>query len=138
MFVNADDYLKQHPDLLEEWKRRGKLTRDPRVTRIGAFLRRTSLDELPQMLNILRGEMSLVGPRAIQFKEISAYGQIAYIRLAVPPGLTGLCQISGRADIPYSQRAHLDYTYILQRSLSVDFSILCRTLPAVMHGRGAY
>lgn len=138
MIVGAENHLQQHPHLLVAWKQHGKLVRDPRVTRIGAFLRRTSLDELPQMLNVLRGEMSLVGPRAIQFSEMSAYGHIAQIRLTVPPGLTGLSQISGRADVPYTQRALLDYTYVFHRSLRVDFCILCRTLPAVLRGRGAY
>ena len=90
MAANADDYLSWHPEVQARWKEKGKLSDDPRITRIGRFLRRTSLDELPQLLNILRGEMTLVGPRAIQASEVAAFGELSQLRQEVKPGLTGL------------------------------------------------
>jgi exopolysaccharide production protein ExoY len=138
MVADADRYLARHPQLRAEWERMGKLKDDPRVTKLGALLRRSSLDELPQMLNILKGEMSLVGPRAIQFSEQAAFGNLIELRQAVRPGLTGLWQICGRSTTDYEQRGLLDCTYVLQRSLWLDLYILARTLPAVWHGMGAY
>jgi exopolysaccharide production protein ExoY len=137
MITSADEYMAEHPELLEEWRKGGKLKNDPRVTRIGAFLRSTSLDELPQMLNILRGEMSLVGPRAIQFSEIGVFGELIDLRQSVKPGLTGLWQVSGRSTTDYKQRCILDCTYVIDWSLALDIEILLRTLPIVTHGTGA-
>ncbi|WP_052568373.1 sugar transferase [Ktedonobacter racemifer] len=138
MIVNADEYLKQHPALLAEWQMNGKLQNDPRITRIGRFLRRTSLDELPQMLNVLRGDMSLVGPRAIQFSEIEAFSELFALRQMVKPGLTGLWQVSGRSMTSYEQRNILDCTYVLECSLRMDLQILIKTLPVVLNGDGAF
>src|SRR5579859_1012567 len=138
MIVEAERYLDQHPQLDEAWRQGGKLQDDPRVTRIGRFLRRTSLDELPQMLNVLRGEMSLVGPRAIQCSEARAFGELAELRQMMKPGVTGLWQVSGRSTTDYEQRCVLDCTYIMECSLGIDLYILCKTLPAVVHGLGAY
>lgn len=138
MVLDADHYLTQSPQLRAEWERIGKLKHDPRITRLGAVLRRTSLDELPQMLNILRGEMSLVGPRAIQFSELLAFGDLIELRQTIKPGLTGLWQICGRSATDYEQRRVLDCTYVLQRSLSLDLYILAHTFPVVLHGVGAY
>lgn len=137
MMVNADDYMAQHPELLEAWRREGKLRSDPRVTRVGAFLRSTSLDELPQMLNILRGEMSLVGPRAIQYSEVGVFGELIAVRQSVRPGLTGLWQVSGRSMTDYKQRCILDCTYVMDWSFGLDIEILLRTLPIVTNGTGA-
>ncbi len=138
MIINADAYLAQRPELLQAWRRSGKLQDDPRITQVGKFLRRTSLDELPQVINVLRGEMSLVGPRAIQEAEIMAIGELAELRQMVKPGLTGLWQISGRSSTTYEQRALLDCTYVLECSIAIDLSILMRTLPVVLQGEGAY
>ncbi|MBO0791679.1 MAG: sugar transferase [Ktedonobacteraceae bacterium] len=139
MVVNADRYLEQHPALLARWRQCGKLVRDPRVTRIGAFLRRSSLDELPQMLNVLRGEMSLVGPRAVQYSELAAFGELGHLCLAVRPGLSGLWQVCGRSSTAnYLQRCILDSTYVLNCSFSMDVHILCKTLPVVIRGYGAF
>jgi exopolysaccharide production protein ExoY len=137
MVVNADDYLTQHPEVQAIWKERGKLSHDPRITRIGCFLRRTSLDELPQLLNILRGEMTLVGPRAVQASEVAAFGELGQLRQQVKPGLTGLWQISGRSFTTYQQRCVLDCIYVMECSLWADACILIRTIPAVLCGRGA-
>lgn len=138
MVVDADAYLARHPELLEAWRRSGKLKRDPRITRIGAFLRSTSLDELPQVLNILRGEMSLVGPRAIQFSEKAFFGELLELRQSVKPGLTGLWQISGRSMTDYEQRCILDCIYVIEWSFWSDVEILLRTLPIVTTGIGAF
>jgi lipopolysaccharide/colanic/teichoic acid biosynthesis glycosyltransferase len=138
MIANADDYLARHPELLEAWSKDGKLKSDPRVTRIGAFLRSTSLDELPQVINILRGEMSLVGPRAIQFSEKALFGELIELRQSVHPGLTGLWQISGRSMTDYEQRCILDSIYVIDWSFWLDIEILLRTLPTVFHRVGAF
>lgn len=138
MIVDADNYLASHPDLMEKWRQSGKIQDDPRITRIGRFLRRTSLDELPQVINVLRGELSLVGPRPIQFSELSAFGELVALRHAVKPGLTGLWQVSGRSNTDYEQRAILDCTYAVECSFLMDMMILMKTPSAVFHGMGAY
>ncbi len=138
MVVNADEYLARHPGLLQAWQHNGKLQDDPRITRIGKFLRHTSLDELPQVMNVLRGDMSLVGPRAIQAAEVAAFGELGELRQMVKPGITGLWQISGRSHTTYEQRILLDCTYVLECSIAIDLYILTRTLPVVIHGEGAY
>lgn len=111
---------------------------DPRVTRVGRLLRRASLDELPQAWNVIRGEMSLVGPRPLTAQETRELGPHAWQRLAVKPGLTGLWQISGRSDLDAAQLLEIDLRYIARRSLAADIAILLRTLPCVLSGRGAY
>jgi len=110
---------------------------DPRITRIGGFLRRCSLDELPQLLNVLRGEMSLIGPRPIIEAETALYKNLLHFYLAATPGLSGLWQVSGRSDIDYEERAKLDASYVSTWSLRLDFSILIRTVPAVLGRVGA-
>jgi undecaprenyl-phosphate galactose phosphotransferase len=138
MMVNADEYLTHHPELQEAWKKCGKLDDDPRVTRVGRFLRRTSIDELPQLLNVLCGEMSLVGPRAIQFCEVNRFGELIELRQKVKPGLTGLWQVSGRSMTGYEQRAILDCIYVIECSFWIDLLILLKTVPAVIYGVGAF
>jgi exopolysaccharide biosynthesis polyprenyl glycosylphosphotransferase len=139
MAINGDDLLAQRPDLQAELATNHKLKDDPRVTRMGQLLRRTSLDELPQLINVLRGQMSLVGPRMISPAEKEEYGQMQHNLLTVKPGLTGLWQVSGRSDLSYSQRVQLDMHYIRNYSIWLDLQILFfQTLPAVFKKRGAY
>jgi lipopolysaccharide/colanic/teichoic acid biosynthesis glycosyltransferase len=114
-----------------------KQRNDPRVTRVGRILRRTSLDEIPQLINVLRGEMSLVGPRPALPEEVEQYTWLEQRRLAVTPGITGAWQVGGRSDLSREAAMDLDVTYTDNWSLSSDFSILSRTLPAVIKGRGA-
>jgi lipopolysaccharide/colanic/teichoic acid biosynthesis glycosyltransferase len=115
-----------------------KSARDPRVTRVGRFLRRTSIDELPQIVNVLRGEMSLVGPRPPIPEEVEAYEPWQRLRLEVQPGITCLWQISGRSKLGFEEWMRLDIQYIQTISLATDIRILCRTLPAVLSREGAY
>jgi len=137
--ARLQDYLAKYPELREEYERSYKLRDDPRVTRIGKFLRRTSLDELPQLFNVLRGEMSLVGPRPVTQKELEEYyGDIAKIYRLVHPGITGLWQVSGRSDTTYSERTFLDAWYIKNWSLWYDIVILLRTIKVVLRREGAY
>jgi exopolysaccharide production protein ExoY len=138
MIVGADDYLRMHPELLQVWQKNGKLEKDPRVTRVGNILRSTSIDELPQMLNVLRGEMSLVGPRAIQLSEVSHFGELIELRQTVKPGVTGLWQVSGRSMTSYEQRCVLDCIYVMNRSFWMDLRILFKTILIVILGKGAY
>jgi exopolysaccharide biosynthesis polyprenyl glycosylphosphotransferase len=139
MYVNGDHLLTQYPDLLEELRTTHKLKRDPRVTKVGTWLRKYSLDEFPQLLNVLCGQMSLVGPRMISPAEAELYGQLRINLLTVKPGITGLWQVSGRSDISYDERVRLDTHYIRHYSIWQDLQILfIQTLPAVIGGRGAY
>jgi Undecaprenyl-phosphate galactose phosphotransferase WbaP len=142
MVHNAEDvlqdYLDHHPELRESWEREHKLKNDPRVTSIGRFLRRTSLDELPQLWNILRGEMSLVGPRPIVDEEVKHYGDKFELYSKVTPGLTGLWQVSGRNNITYEERVNLDAYYVRNWSVWLDCYILMRTIWVVLFGEGAY
>lgn len=138
MYVNGDEILAKHPDLQTELHTQHKLKSDPRITRLGATLRRTSLDELPQLFNILLGQMSLVGPRMITMEETALYGKWRLNLLTVKPGITGLWQISGRSDISYAQRVRLDMYYIRNYSIWLDLFILWRTIPVVLRGHGAY
>jgi len=127
------------PEGLESKFREGfKLKDDPRVTPIGRWLRKTSLDELPQLVNVLRGEMSLVGPRPVVAEELEKYGVWKNVLLALPPGLTGLWQVSGRSELSYAERIDLDVYYIMNWSPMLDLSILFRTIYAVFTARGAY
>ncbi|MFQ5418083.1 MAG: sugar transferase, partial [Myxococcota bacterium] len=120
----------------QEWTETGKLRRDPRVTRVGRFLRRTSLDELPQIWNVLRGDMSLVGPRPPIPLEVARYETFERRRLSMRPGMTCLWQVSGRNDISFSDWVKLDVEYIDAWSLRNDIKILARTVPTVLRGSG--
>jgi Undecaprenyl-phosphate galactose phosphotransferase WbaP len=130
--------LKERPDLRDEWTKAFKLRQDPRVTRTGRVLRLTSLDELPQLWNVLRGDMSLVGPRPIVRAELLRYGRYASRYLAVKPGLTGLWQINGRNDTTYRRRVAMDTFYVRHQSLWLDFCVLVATPAAVLQRNGAY
>ena len=132
--------LERSPELRAEFDRDFKLKNDPRITPIGRFLRRSSLDELPQFLNVLRGEMSVVGPRPIVSKEISRYGDYMDEVLAVRPGLTGLWQVSGRNNLSYPKRVRLDLAYARGRSFLLDLAIILRTFGVLLlpMDRGAY
>jgi lipopolysaccharide/colanic/teichoic acid biosynthesis glycosyltransferase len=121
-----------------EWAQDHKLRDDPRVTRLGGFLRRSSLDELPQLFNVLRGEMSIVGPRPIVEAEIMRYGRRFRSYCAVRPGITGLWQVSGRNDVSYRRRVALDVLYARRRNPGLDIWIILRTIPAVLTRKGCY
>ncbi len=138
MRVDAEEYLKQHPELAEELERNGKLKNDPRITRLGRFLRKTSIDELPQLINVLKGQMSLVGPRMISPPEWAKFGKWKHNLLTVKPGLTGLWQVSGRSELSYEDRVRLDMHYIRNYTIWLDMRILFNTLSVVLRGRGAY
>jgi exopolysaccharide biosynthesis polyprenyl glycosylphosphotransferase len=141
MYIDADerkrdfDHLNKHT---EAGPKMFKIPDDPRITPIGAFLRKTSLDELPQLFNVIRGEMSLVGPRPLILDEDKHIVGYARRRLNLTPGITGLWQVLGRSDIPFSEMITLDYLYVTNWSLWGDIKLLARTLPAVLRGRGAY
>lgn len=138
MFINGDEILNQHPKLKAELNKNYKLKCDPRVTRVGTFLRKFSLDELPQLFNVLAQDMSIIGPRIIAPDEITKYGQWGQTLLTVMPGLTGLWQVSGRSNTTYDDRVKLDMNYIDNWSVFMDIKILLKTIPAVMKGDGAY
>ena len=142
MVVNADEVLRKKikvdAQVAAEWAATQKLRDDPRVTRIGSFLRRSSLDELPQLLNVLHGEMSLVGPRPIVQAEVARYGSDIEYYYAAKPGLTGLWQVSGRSDMSYARRVRLDVWYVRNWALWHDVAILFKTIPAVFLQRGAH
>jgi exopolysaccharide biosynthesis polyprenyl glycosylphosphotransferase len=138
MHVNGDEILAARPDLQAELARTHKLKHDPRLTRVGPLLRRTSLDELPQLFNVLRREMSLVGPRMISPAEMAKYDQWGMNLLTVQPGITGVWQVSGRSDISYEERVQLDMYYIRNWSIWLDLQLLWQTIPAVIRGTGAY
>lgn len=142
MIPNADhvlrDMLESNPELQAEWMRDHKLRDDPRVTPVGRFLRRTSLDELPQLLNVLRGEMSLVGPRPVVREELLRYGRNVATYLAAKPGITGLWQVTGRNNTDYRRRVVLDAYYVRNQSLMLDLFILLKTTGVVLGGKGAY
>jgi Undecaprenyl-phosphate galactose phosphotransferase WbaP len=141
MVQDAEQVLERHlraPELREEWERDHKLRHDPRVTRVGRLLRRTSLDELPQLWNVLRGEMSLVGPRPIVDEEVAKYGPRFTLYAQVLPGITGLWQVSGRNDTTYEERVELDSYYVRNWSPWLDLYILARTVWVVLTAKGAY
>ncbi len=130
--------LARDPDARRQWEESRKLARDPRVTPIGRFLRVSSLDELPQLWNVLRGDMSLVGPRPVTADELKVhYGRHATAYARVRPGITGPWQVSGRSDTSYEDRVRLDVDYARNHSLAGDISLLGRTVSAVLQGRGA-
>jgi undecaprenyl-phosphate galactose phosphotransferase len=143
MVLDCDQVLAAHLERDEaarrEWQLRRKLTDDPRVTPVGRLLRRSSLDELPQILNVLRGEMSLVGPRPVVQAELDEHyrGEAAHLYCSVRPGVTGLWQVSGRSRLAYHERVRLDVEYVRTASLALDLRILCRTPWVVLRARGA-
>jgi len=138
MVENADEILKNDPELMQQFLEGFKLKDDPRITPIGKFLRKYSLDELPQLFNVIRGKMSLVGPRPIVENEVEKYGAFADALFSVTPGMTGLWQVSGRSDVGYEERVKLDLLYIEQWTLWEDLRILMLTPGAVVAGRGSY
>lgn len=142
MYVNSqemlEEILKNDPERREEWERDRKFVNDPRVTKFGKFLRKTSLDELPQFINILTGNMSFVGPRPVTKEELEKYGENAGYILSVTPGLSGMWQISGRSDTGYEERIYLDTFYIQNWSIWLDLWIIIRTVWVVINGKGAY
>ncbi len=138
MYTNGDEILASRPDLQAELAQNQKLKDDPRVTRVGKWIRKLSLDELPQLINVLKGEMSLVGPRMITPEEIEKYDQWDTNLLTVRPGITGLWQVSGRSDVSYQERVRLDMYYIRNWNIWSDVQIIVQTIPAVIKGRGAY
>jgi len=142
MAVDAETRLQSllanDPAARADWERDHKLKSDPRVTALGRFLRTSSLDELPQLFNIMRGEMSLVGPRPIVQAELSRYGRHSTTYCSVRPGITGLWQVSGRNDVSYRKRVAMDVLYARSKSLPLDLKIIALTIPAVLLKRGCY
>lgn len=132
-----DEHLAANPEARAEWEASQKLRNDPRITRIGQILRKTSLDELPQLWNVLKGDMSLVGPRPIVHNEVAKYGRYFSMYAKVLPGLTGLWQVSGRSDLDYLRRVELDTYYVRNWSPWLDVYLLARTVPVVLKGSGA-
>jgi exopolysaccharide production protein ExoY len=142
MVADADRLLRNllelDPEARREWDRAQKLTNDPRITPIGKFLRQSSLDELPQLINVMRGEMSLVGPRPVAPSETKRYGDKLHLYLKARPGLTGIWQVSGRSNCVYNQRIEMDADYVTNWRFSKDVAILLRTPGAVFARRGSY
>jgi exopolysaccharide production protein ExoY len=142
MVVNSGEILKalldSDPERREEWQRTQKLINDPRITPVGQFLRQSSLDELPQLINVIRGDMSLVGPRPIVPTEMRRYGDKLGLYLQARPGITGIWQVSGRNDCEYDRRVEMDACYLRQWSFSSDLSIMLRTFAAVLARKGSY
>lgn len=142
MVENGDqvlsEYLSRNAEARGEWNASRKLREDPRITATGRILRQTSLDELPQLLNIIRGEMSIVGPRPIVPDEIQFYGGDFVYYQSVRPGLTGAWQVSGRSDTSYDERVQLDRLYVEEWSFAKDILIIVKTIPAVAFARGSY
>jgi lipopolysaccharide/colanic/teichoic acid biosynthesis glycosyltransferase len=138
MRKNADVILASNPKLLTEFQSNFKLVNDPRITKAGRFLRKFSLDELPQLFNVLAGQMSLVGPRMISAPELDKYGSHRDLLLSVKPGLTGYWQVFGRQRVSYCERVEMDVFYINNWSLALDFAILARTPLKVLSMEGAY
>lgn len=145
MVVGAQDLLQKNPELLKQYKKNSyKIHNDPRVTRVGKYIRKFSIDEFPQFINILRGEMSLVGPRAYypfeleeQQKKYPQSRMFVKIILSSKPGLTGVWQVSGRSDINFDKRVEMDAQYVQRRSIFYDLFLMLKTVPAVLFGRGA-
>ena len=130
--------LATDPQARADWARDQKLRRDPRITSLGLFLRKSSLDELPQFWNVLRGDMSIVGPRPIVFEEVARYGRRFYSYCSVRPGITGLWQVSGRNETGYRRRVAMDHLYAQRNSLGLYLWIVISTVPAVLLRRGSY
>ncbi len=138
MHINSDHLVNDNPDLLKEYQANFKIKNDPRITRIGYYLRKTSLDELPQLFNVLANQMSLVGPRMICPDELDKYNQWDINLLTVKPGLTGLWQVRGRSNVSYEERVRMDMYYIRNWTIWLDIQLLFQTIPAVLSRRGAY
>ena len=143
MYTNADEVLKKillkDKDLAEEYEKFYKLKKDPRITPIGRFLRKMSLDELPQFFNVLKGDLSVVGPRPVSLDEIqSYYGKKAIKILSYRPGITGIWQTSGRNRLPMSERVKLEELYVENQTFAKDLILICKTIPAVLFSKGAY
>ncbi|WP_195335788.1 sugar transferase [Paraclostridium bifermentans] len=139
MVHNAEEMLRNlTPEQKKEYAETFKLKNDPRITKTGNFLRKTSLDELPQLVNILKGEMSIVGPRPIVTKELDKYGEFQEYLIELKPGLTGLWQVSGRSDTSYEERVALDMEYIIKRNLHLDIYIIFMTAIKIFKREGAY
>ena len=143
MYRDADKRLKEileaDPELQDEWNKTYKLKKDPRITLIGRLLRRTSLDELPQFWNVLKGDLSVVGPRPVVQEEINQhFGVKAYKILSIRPGITGIWQVSGRNDTSYETRIKMDEQYVDKHSLLLDLKLVLMTIPCMISSRGAY
>lgn len=142
MYEDSDQLLEQHlstnPEARREWAETHKLRNDPRVTPVGRFLRKTSLDEIPQLINVLAGEMSIVGPRPIVEKEKVKYGMYLQVFSYAMPGITGLWQVSGRCDVSYEERVLLDVHYVNRWSLWMELKIILKTVFVMVHREGAY
>jgi lipopolysaccharide/colanic/teichoic acid biosynthesis glycosyltransferase len=138
MVADAEKQLSTRADLKLQFAENFKIKNDPRITPIGAFLRKTSLDETPQFINVLKGDISLIGPRAIVQAEVSRYGENIHKVLAVTPGLSGWWQVRGRTDTTYTERVQMDLQYVDQRSLALDLRLICETVVSVLRCRGAY
>lgn len=138
MIADAEERLKRDPNLRQQFEEKYKLEDDPRITPLGRFLRRTSLDELPQLIHVLRGEMTLVGPRPIVENELGKYSIHANKLLTVKPGLSGLWQVCGRSDTTYPQRVMMDMHYIDHRCFTLDLQLLLLTATAVVKKSGAW
>jgi len=143
MYCDADERLKtlltKNPELKKEWEETHKLRKDPRITSIGRFLRKTSLDEIPQFWNVLKGQLSVVGPRPVVHVELQKFfGPKAHKILSIRPGLTGLWQVSGRTDTTYMRRIRLDETYVDKHSMALDIKLIAKTVPVMFFSRGAY
>lgn len=138
MVTNAVDLIASFtPEQKKEWEESYKLKDDPRITRVGKILRKTSLDELPQLINIIKGEMSIIGPRPVVEEELSWYGNDVDLVLSVKPGLTGWWAVNGRSEVPYPKRCDLELYYVKNASLALDVRILLGTLKVVFSQRGA-
>jgi exopolysaccharide production protein ExoY len=144
MYPDADERLKKilmaYPHLKEEWEKNYKLKNDPRITPFGSFLRKSSLDELPQFWNVLKGDLSIVGPRPVVKDEMTKYYHVkAYKILSIRPGLTGIWQVSGRSDVPsYDRRIEMDEYYVNNHSFLLDIKLIAKTIPAMLFSKGAY
>ena len=142
MCVDGEETLAQHlrsdPVAKAEWDMDHKLRNDPRVSRLGSVLRKSSVDELPQLVNVVRGEMSIVGPRPITSAEVEKYGSLFAAYCSVRPGLTGIWQVSGRNDVSYQRRVEMDALYARKKSVLLDIRLILATIPAILSRRGSY
>lgn len=143
MYADANERLQEllqkDPEIRTEWERFYKLKNDPRITPVGRFLRKNSLDELPQFWNVLKGDLSVVGPRPVVLDELHKYfKERASLILTIRPGITGLWQVSGRSNISYEERISLDEEYVQNQSLFLDLKLIAKTLPAIFFSKGAY
>jgi lipopolysaccharide/colanic/teichoic acid biosynthesis glycosyltransferase len=132
------EYFKDKPELAKEFAKTQKIKDDPRVTRVGKFLRKSSLDEFPQLFNVISSEMTLVGPRPVTKVELARYGKYQHMVLSLKPGVTGLWQVSGRSDVSYEERVRLDSYYVENWSLWLDISTIIRTIKVLIKHDGAY